>query len=218
MSKFIFVSDFDNTFTNKDFYKVIMDKYMTSNHKKELLDQWKKRNVTNFEFLRIVFAAMDKSEEQLLDEIMGIEINHHAVEFMNKIISKGWDVVILSGGADYYIHKVLNHFNINKGIQVIANKGIYKDGHIELIADVNSLFYSQGDGIDKLKVVKTLKKDHQLLCFAGDSAPDFQAAMAADITFAKDRLQTLLQDASADFIKIDNFAQIDWELTKRGLI
>ena len=51
MENFVFVSDFDNTLTHKDFYKIILDKYMKESGKK-LFDEWKKTKKINNSELR----------------------------------------------------------------------------------------------------------------------------------------------------------------------
>ena len=57
MNKFAFVSDFDGTLTKKDFYHIIIDKYLQDKGWK-FYDEWKKTKKINVEFLNKIFAKI----------------------------------------------------------------------------------------------------------------------------------------------------------------
>ena len=77
MKRFAFVSDFDGTLTERDFYHIIIDKY----HKdwgRSFYEEWKKTNKINVDFLNKIFGAMNRSENEIWEEIMHIPFDKNA--------------------------------------------------------------------------------------------------------------------------------------------
>ena len=216
MNKFAFVSDFDGTLTKKDFYQVIIDKYLKS-WGQDFYKNWKSTKKINTEFLNIIFGALDKSEEEILEDIKQIPLDDHAVAFINKIKSNGGDFYILSAGTSYYIDKLLLNRKV-EGVKVISMKGIYKNRGIEIQPDKASKYYSEVFGLDKQKVVKELKQSYEKVFFAGDSEPDFEGAKAADVIFAKSELNKLLTISKINFIPFENFSEIEQYMIGKGWI
>jgi len=102
MKKFAFVSDFDGTLSSKDFYHIIIEKYMGDEGKK-LYNEWKKTKKINVEFLNIVFGSTNLSEKEIYEEIVQIPLDRYAKDFINKIKENNGDFYIVSAGTSYYI-------------------------------------------------------------------------------------------------------------------
>ena len=216
MKKFAFVSDFDGTLTDKDFYWIIIDKYLKESGK-ELYRQWKEKKMPDVEFLGAVFESINRTEPEILDDILSIPFDKYAKEFIEKIKKAGGDFIILSAGTSYYIEILLQHEKID-GITIISNKGIYKNRGVFMLPDKASPYYSEIYGVDKALVVKELKNKYEEIFYAGDSAPDFKASLLADTVFAKSKLQDMLKEEGHPFIGFNNFSQVENYLTKIGVI
>jgi 2-hydroxy-3-keto-5-methylthiopentenyl-1-phosphate phosphatase len=54
--------------------------------------------------------------------------------------------------------------------------------------------------------------------FAGDSEPDSHPAAFADLTFAKDALQDMLEDKGVPYKSVEEFTEIEEYLINKGLI
>jgi 2-hydroxy-3-keto-5-methylthiopentenyl-1-phosphate phosphatase len=214
LKKLAFVSDFDGTLTQRDFYHIVIDKYFKDWGRKFYTD-WKSTKKINTEFLNKIFGALDKSEEDIFDEIGLIPLDEHAEDFINRIKSIGGDFYILSAGTSYYIDILLSQRKI-EGVQVISMKGIYKNRGIEILPDKNSPYFSEVFGLDKRKVVEELKKNYEKVFFAGDSEPDLEAAKGADIAFAKSELRELLAKGNMEFVTFENYKEIDEYLVREG--
>ena len=214
MKKFAFVSDFDGTLTQKDFYHIVIDKYLAG-WGREFYEDWKKSKKINTEFLNKIFGSLGKTEEEIYEEISKIPLDEHAVDFIEKVKSNGGSFYILSAGTSYYIDILLSQREI-KDVPVISMKGIYREGGIEIHPDKNSPYFSEVFGLDKRKVVEELKKTYEMVFFAGDSEPDLEAAKAADVAFAKSDLQDLLRKENVAFVPIENYTQIDKYMMERG--
>ncbi|MCX8130961.1 MAG: MtnX-like HAD-IB family phosphatase [Clostridia bacterium] len=213
MKRFAFVSDFDGTLTSKDFYHIVIEKYL-GDKGRELYFNWKKTRKINVEFLNKIFGSTDLSERDLLEEILKIPIDDNAAGFMRKVKDAGGDFYIVSAGTSYYINILLNHLQI-KDAHVISMNGVYKNGGIEIVPDPSSDHYSEVFGLDKRKVVEGLRKDYGYIFFAGDSEPDLGAAKAADTVYARGELSELLAREGIPFIPFTDFYQIEKDLVEK---
>jgi 2,3-diketo-5-methylthio-1-phosphopentane phosphatase len=216
MKEFVFISDFDGTLTDSDFYKIVMDRFPESKGKENFSD-WKEGKISVFDFLNIVFSTTNRSEEEIFKLILEIPFDRYAKGFIESVKKSGGDFIILSAGTGYYIEKYLKHSGLDD-VPVISNKGVYKDGGIHMIADTESPYYSKDHGIGKHLAVEYYKKQYKKVYYAGDSEPDLKAALKADVVFAKDHLQKLLTSLKHPFIAVDNFNQIGNYLKEMGVI
>lgn len=205
--RFVFISDFDGTLTDKDFYKIIIDKYLGEEGKK-LYNAWRKNEYKDKDFLHKIYSSINRSEEEILKDILEIQWDENANRVIKRIKDSGGEFVILSAGTSYYIDRLLKDKNLSD-IKVYSNPGEYKDRGIHLKIDKNSPYFSEVYGIDKGKVVKELKSKYGFVYYAGDSAPDIVPCKLADICFAKDKLQDMLKEEGVKFIPINNYADVE---------
>ncbi|WLR43389.1 MtnX-like HAD-IB family phosphatase [Bacillus carboniphilus] len=213
MKKWAFVSDFDGTISKKDFYWVVIEKYFPEG--KELFHEWKDGKLQDIDFLTTVFRSIGQEEEQIIEDILQIPIDEKVPAFVREVQKHGGDFYILSAGTDYYIHHILKKYNL-ENVKVFSNEGYYDAKNIHMKIDKNHEFYSPRYGIDKSKVISMLKKDYQQVFFAGDSEPDSHPAKVADVTFAKDALQTILQEQEVNYVPVSSFENIQDHLQKQG--
>lgn len=206
MKDFVFVSDFDGTLTEKDFYKMMSEKYLKE-ESKHLYEAWRRKEIKDVEYLSFVFNNIGRSEEDIFEDIMNISLDEGAKEFIKKIKEANGDFIIVSAGTSYYIDKVLTKHNI-EGIEVYSNKGTYKNKGIYFELDKADEFYSDIYGIDKLLVVEKLKKSYKKVFYAGDSGPDLKPALISDVVFAKGDLAELLKKENKEFIEFKNFSEV----------
>lgn len=216
MKKFAFVSDFDGTLTDRDFYHIVMDKYL-KDWAWDYYHQWRKTKKINVEFLNKIFGSMDRSEDEILEDILNLPLDPYAIDFIKRIENCGGDFYILSAGTSYYIKKLLAHCNI-RNVTVISMEGVYKDRGIQILPDSNSEFYSDMWGVDKAKVILTLKQKYSKVYFSGDSEPDVGAANAADCAFARNDLKELLSEKNIPFIPFIKFNEVEKYMLQQGWI
>jgi 2-hydroxy-3-keto-5-methylthiopentenyl-1-phosphate phosphatase len=216
MRNWLFISDFDGTLTHKDFYEIMMDKYL-SQKGRELEARWKRGELTVFQFLSAVFASVDRSQADIDEDIRYIPIDEYATEFIQRVKSSGGDFLILSAGTRYYIERLMTHLRI-EGTMLISNPGVYRERGIQMTADIESPYYSPVYGIDKAKVVADFKQRYDKVYFAGDSEPDLRAAIEADMAFAKPGLQKLLAKSDHAFVPINCVREIADYLDDQGML
>lgn len=215
MKKWAFVSDFDGTISKEDFYWMIIYKYFPEGH--ELYRNWKKGELRDVEFLGIVFASIKQSEEQLIDFIHSIEIDEYVPAFIKTVQENGGDFIVLSAGANYYIDHLLEKYEVEQ-VDVYANESFFHNDHIRLNIDKSRWHYSERYGIDKSKVIQKLKENYETVYFIGDSEPDSHPAEYADKTFAKGKLQQLLDEREIPYKPVDTFKEVEECLIEQGMI
>jgi 2,3-diketo-5-methylthio-1-phosphopentane phosphatase len=217
LKEFIFISDFDGTMSERDFYHIIMDKYL-GEWGKELHASWRRNEMEDVELLSTVFKSMNRTEEEIREDILSIKLDEYIPAFIEHIKLAGGDFLILSAGTKYYIECLLTFKGI-QGIEIISNDGRYENKGVTLIPpDTQHPFYSRRHGIDKAKVVQSLKPKYKKIYYAGNSNPDVNAALLADIAFAKGKLITLLQAKAAEHVPFKCFFQVEEFLKNRELI
>ncbi|WML50693.1 MtnX-like HAD-IB family phosphatase [Neobacillus sp. PS3-34] len=215
MKKWAFVSDFDGTISNKDFYWIIIDKYFPQG--KDLFNRWKAGEIMDITFLQTVFSSIHQDEEQILDDILSIPIDEYVPDFIKTVQTNGGDFYILSAGTDYYIYHILKKYGI-KNVKVFSNEGFFKEKNVHMKLDAYSPHYSERYGIDKSKVVQELKEEYEQVHFIGDSEPDSYPALFADVTFAKNGLQEMLTEKRIPYIAVNDFHEVETYLVKEGII
>jgi 2-hydroxy-3-keto-5-methylthiopentenyl-1-phosphate phosphatase len=216
MKDWIFISDFDGTLTHKDFYWMVIDKYMPEKGR-ELYRRWKQGEMTDAVFLGEVFAAMDRSEEEIDQDIAEIPVDDGMEELIRRVEAAGGDFLILSAGTGYYIQKVLAARALER-IRFISNPGFYENRGIRMRPDPSTPYYSPRYGVDKEKVVLACKDQYRRLYYAGDSGPDLKAAMRADLAFAKNGLQKLLDQENHPYLPFSQLSEVIGYLRERGVI
>jgi len=214
MKKFAFVSDFDGTLTDRDFYHIVMDKYL-KDWAPGYYSEWIKTKKIDVEFLNKIFGAMDRNEVEILEDILELPLDPYAMDFIKKVETCGGDFFILSAGTSYYIEKLLGHYNI-KNVTVISMEGVYKNRGLQILPDSSSEFYSDKWGVDKEKVILLLKQKYEKVFFAGDSEPDMGAAKVADYAFARNKLQELLRLADIPFMPFNKYNEIEEYMIQQG--
>ncbi|MDZ5473871.1 MtnX-like HAD-IB family phosphatase [Bacillus sp. 31A1R] len=215
MKKWAFVSDFDGTISDEDFYWIVINKYFSDG--KELFRKWKEAEILDIDFLSQVFTSIHQEENQIIEDILSIPIDQYVPTFINHVQKSNGDFYILSAGTDYYINHIINKFNISN-VKVISNEGFYHEKNIHLKIDPNHKHYSQRYGIDKSKVIQDLKKEYEIVHFIGDSEPDSHPAQYADLTFAKSALQSLLLEKDIPFVAVNNFKEVEQYLIQHGMM
>ncbi|SDY99161.1 Haloacid Dehalogenase superfamily, subfamily IB, phosphoserine phosphatase-like/2,3-diketo-5-methylthio-1-phosphopentane phosphatase [Evansella caseinilytica] len=216
MKNWAFVSDFDGTISKQDFYWLVIEKYFPEG--RELFRQWKAAEMKDIEFLAAVFASIHQEESQIIEDIHSLPIDEYVPAFIQHVQQQGGDFYILSAGTDYYIHHIIEKYQL-RNVKVFSNEGYFheKNVHMKLV-DKEHWYYSERYGIDKAKVIKQLKREYENVFYAGDSEPDSHPAVHADTTFAKDALRQILTEKGVPFVSFDSFKEIEAYLQEAGVM
>lgn len=194
MKKFAFVSDFDGTLTERDFYHILIDRYI-GKEGREFYREWKKTEKINVPFLNRIFAWSGLSEEALREEIYRLPFDPYGKKLIDEVEEQGGDFYIVSAGTSYYIDIFLKHLGLDH-VKVISMPASYIDGRLVIQPDPQNPYFSTEFGLDKQKVMETLRREHgyDFMYFSGDSEPDYRAALYADVSFTKGELTELIRE------------------------
>ncbi|MCH4886617.1 2,3-diketo-5-methylthio-1-phosphopentane phosphatase [Acidaminobacter sp. JC074] len=203
--KRLFVSDFDGTATALDFYKIVLN--MIGQEGWDYVTDYRKTGKVDYHFLNKIFGWHKLSNEEYDALIDTIELDKTLKDFLAYLEEVGVDFKFVSAGFDKYIDDILEKEGY-KGVEVMTNPGSFEEGIMKMSPDKNSPFYHDLFGIDKGKVMQHLKKDADKVYFAGDTEPDFTAALEADVVFAKGELIPMLEKHNKPYIKFDKYIEI----------
>jgi 2,3-diketo-5-methylthio-1-phosphopentane phosphatase len=206
MKEFIFISDYDNTITKKDFYWILLDDYIGEKGK-AFYKEWKKDKLIGTEFLNQVFTWHKFSKEEHDEALSKVEMDRDLEKVVNWVDENEGEFYILSAGFRYYIDHVLKAQGLEH-LKVLTNEGSFENGIFKMEPDQSSPWYSEVYGIDKGLVAQYYKKQCKTLYFVGDSEPDFHAAKHADIVFAKEELARIMEVEGMEYIPYTCFLDI----------
>lgn len=214
---FLFISDFDGTITKRDFYLIMIEKYLSWDYEKKVLARCKSGEITSFDYLNEIMGVVNQTEEQIQKDIDEIEIDEYVVSVMTKIIAAGGDFIVVSAGNSYYVEPSVKRL-LGNDVAVYANNGYYKNGGLIMDRENKHPHFCNKFGIDKKKIVDKYKEQYETVIFAGDSSPDYRAGVASHIRFAKGLMKKYYDRDGVDYCSYDTFADIDAELMERGVI
>lgn len=210
-------TDFDGTIIKQDFFWHIIDKVL-SEEDIEPWDDYKEGRITHFEGLNRIFKKIRIPAKTLHKLIFEISLEDCFLDTIKLCIKNNIKIYIISAGADYYIKLILEELGIKDSIEIIANKSAYsqEQGLIMTKMNESSEFYSANYGVNKVGVIKYLKKHYDKVIFAGDGTPDFEAAKYADIVFARGALLKLCKENNIKADRLDSYCNV-FEYIKNNL-
>jgi len=187
----------------------MIEKYLDRDFYQRQYGIWQAKKITDLQFLNSVFNNINQSEQTIRDDIISIPIDRTVIDFIEWFLAEKGDFFIVSAGCGYYIDILLEHYGLKNKAGLFANPGYFKRGNIYM-QHYQGEFHSSVYGIDKGRIVDSLKKKYSKAYFAGDSRPDLQAALNADRAFAraKTQLAEMLEEQKAEFLEFTDFEQI----------
>lgn len=211
----VLVTDFDGTMTRHDFYRLTVEELLPP----DTPDYWaeyRTGEITHFEALRRYFAAIRKTETEVLAAVDRMALDPDVPAAVDSLRRAGWQVVVTSAGCEWYIRRLLAAAGV--GIEVHANPGRFVEGRgllMEMPAD--SPFLSRTLGVDKARVVRWHLDQGRMVAFAGDGFPDAEAArlVPGELRFARADLADVLSREGLPFRPFEAWSEIARSLLRR---
>jgi 2,3-diketo-5-methylthio-1-phosphopentane phosphatase len=205
----VLVTDFDGTITGIDFFVYVVQNYLEDLDLQPWRD-YKAGKARHFEALCQIFSKVHISEKQMHEDILLIPFDQGFIETVKFCKKHDIKVYITSAGADFYIKKLLESYNILNDVTIFSNESYYnsKEGLQMIKRKPGDLFFSDVFGIDKSKVIDALKNDRTYVIFAGDGDSDHEPAMHADKIFARKTLLEFCQDKDIAHTELREYTQI----------
>ncbi|MDR2153138.1 MAG: MtnX-like HAD-IB family phosphatase [Helicobacteraceae bacterium] len=210
MNKWAFLSDFDGTISDDDFFYYTAEAFFDDN----ALKPWREYlagEKSHFDALKEMFASLRLPQDEFDRFIAGVRIDPRIENVFAICRDKQIPIYIASAGCDYYIKRLIGDLIDKFQITLLSNRGEYAQtsGLTMIAPEKNDPFYDPLVGVSKYKLAQTLKNKGYKLIFAGDGAPDFESAQISDIVFAKKILLQKRQEANLPSRKFESFADIE---------
>jgi 2,3-diketo-5-methylthio-1-phosphopentane phosphatase len=212
----VLISDFDGTMTRHDFYKLAIEKLLPA----DTPDHWvgyRSGVITHFEALRRYFAAIRKTEEEVLAAVREMELDAGLRDTVETLRDAGWNVIVTSAGCEWYIRRLLADAGVN--VMVHANPGRYVEGGgLIMEMPIGSPYLSESLGVDKTAVVRQNVASGRRVAFAGDGFPDVEPArlVPGNRRFARGDLADVLQKERLEFQRFESWSEIVRKLLQEG--
>lgn len=184
--KTAFVSDFDGTITDDDFFAYATQAFFDD----KALEPWrrfKSGEQTHFSALKEMFAKIRVPQEELDNFMRKIPVDKGFIEAAQICKEKGIPLYICSAGCDYYIDFLIGDILRKYNITLVTNHGEYspKQGLMMYKPEQDSPYFDGNTGISKAAIVQKLHREGYEVIYAGDGLPDYEAAWNADVVFAR---------------------------------
>jgi len=212
----VLISDFDGTMTRHDFYKLAIEQLLPQ----DTPDYWadyRTGAITHFEALRRYFAAIRKTEAEVLAVVEQMELDPELPAAVVTLAASGWKVIVTSAGCDWYIRRLLARAGVH--VEVHANPGRFETGR-GLLMEMprGSPYLSTSLGVDKAAVVRAHLARGGQVAFAGDGFPDAESArlVSPDLRFARGDLANVLRQEGLEFHSFQAWSEITHMLLSSG--
>ena len=209
----IFVSDYDGTITDKDFYLLLAERYAHADTP-DYFVQYRDGRISHFEAMAAYFA-LAPTEEQRLEELLAASQVDPDLGASAKLLRRsGWELWVVSAGSSWYIERVLRRAGV--AATVYSNPGRLENGRGLVLEklDPSSPYHSPSVGVDKSAVVRHALQIADTVAFAGDGPPDLQPALLVGpgLRFARGILADELRARGEAFQPFSRWSEIAREL------
>lgn len=208
--KTAFISDFDGTISDDDFFTYIKKTYFDES----ALKPWREylaQHKTHFNALNEMFQELRGVPEADLKKMMDkIKIDKDFEKTIRLCSEKNIPVYICSAGCDYYINYLIGDLIEKYNITLITNRGTYneKTGLSMHAPETDSPYYDEKVGISKASIVNKLHGEGYKVIFAGDGPPDFEPAKLSEVVFAKKMLLERCRNAGLQTQDFSDYSDI----------
>jgi 2-hydroxy-3-keto-5-methylthiopentenyl-1-phosphate phosphatase len=209
----IFISDYDGTITDKDFYSLLAERYIPADTP-DYFGQYREGRMTHFDAMAAYFAFAPTEEKKLERLLEASQADPDLGASAARLQRAGWELVVVSAGSSWYVERVLSQAGVTATIY--SNPGRIENGRGLVLEklDPSSPYHSASVGVDKSAVVRQALSVTQKVAFAGDGPPDLQPALLVrpELRFARGFLADALRQRREAFRPFSRWSEIVREL------
>lgn len=203
----IFICDFDGTITKKDTINDFLERFADKKWL-EVEDDWVAGRVPTCEAMRLQFGMIKNMSRETFDKFFDtVEIDEYFEKFYELCKEKGYKVVIVSDGFEYFIRRVLDKYGIS-GIDVYSNHFEFNDGNFIMEFPHKNENCKRGAGTCKCSFIAKFRELYNKIIYIGDGASDFCPASKADFLFAKKKLLEYCKENNIPYVKYSDFNEV----------
>jgi 2-hydroxy-3-keto-5-methylthiopentenyl-1-phosphate phosphatase len=205
----VFVTDFDGTLTAVDFFDVVLEHVPTDT----MPDYWGDcvaGRLTHVAALNGIFQHAPRDLATIEGWLPETRLDPQTPQGLRALRAAGWDIVVVSAGSEWYIHRILA--DVRDLVHIIANPGGFSEeqGLWMTWPDRDLPWHDPHFGVDKAKIVRQLLDAGKTVAFAGDGRPDLAAIRQppAPLRFARGWLSDTLTAEGLDHHPFERWSEI----------
>jgi len=197
--------DFDGTVTEEDTSFFLLDAFAQGDWRR-LLREYKEHRISVGEFNTKAFAMVGADEPTLLEALEGkIKVRAGFHELVNYCRRRGFRLVIVSNGLDFYIEATLKGLGL-KNIEVHAAQASFRLEGMK-VQYVGPDGKRLEDGVKEAYTKSFLKLGYRVI-YVGNGDSDFAPAKYAHHVFATGELLAYCRDNDLNYKPFENFIDV----------
>jgi 2-hydroxy-3-keto-5-methylthiopentenyl-1-phosphate phosphatase len=197
--------DFDGTVTEEDTSFFLLDAFAQGDWRR-LLREYKEHKISVGEFNTKAFAMVEADKPMLLGALQGkVKVRAGFHELVNYCRRKGFRLVIVSNGLDFYIEATLKDLGL-KNIEVHAAQASFHPEGME-VQYVGPDGKRLEDGVKEAYTKSFLKLGYRVI-YVGNGDSDFAPAKYAHHVFATGELLAYCREKNLNYKPFDNFIDV----------
>jgi len=196
--------DFDNTLTEGDVLDQIIERFSPDERWRDWEHEWAEGRLPARECLRLQIENLRVSRETLFDYLSAVRVDPAFSDILGWAAARDVEVSIVSDSFAPLIRNILENNGIAP-LPVFANELAFDGARLRPsfpFADPRCMRSANAKARHLLPY-----RGHRIV-FAGDGHSDLDAALAADVVFAKDTLARELESRSVAFRPFDTLAPV----------
>jgi 2-hydroxy-3-keto-5-methylthiopentenyl-1-phosphate phosphatase len=196
--------DFDNTLTQGDVLDVVIEAFSPNDAWRTWEREWDSGRLSARECLQRQVENLRVSRAALFDFLSAVRIDATFATIVDWSRLWGFSLAIVSDSFEPLIHRILENNGIH-GVPVYANRLDFSGNRL-----IPRFPYADPGCANSAnaKARHLLPFREHCVVFAGDGRTDLDAALAADVVFAKDRLAAELGSLGVPFQRFDTLAPV----------
>jgi len=197
--------DFDGTVTEEDTSFFLLDAFAQGDWRR-LLREYKEHKMSVGEFNTKAFAMVEADKPTLLEALKGkVKVRAGFHELVNYCLKKGFRLVIVSNGLDFYIKAVLQDLGL-ENIEVHAAQAFfYPEGmKVQYVGPDGKRLE---DGVKEAYTKSFLKLGYRVI-YVGNGDSDVAPAKYAHHVFATGELLAYCRENNLNYKPFENFVDV----------
>jgi 2-hydroxy-3-keto-5-methylthiopentenyl-1-phosphate phosphatase len=197
--------DFDGTVTEEDASFFLLDAFAQGDWRR-LLREYKEHKISVGEFNTKAFAMVKDDKPKLLEELKDkVKVRAGLHELVNYCLRKGFRLVIVSNGLDFYIKAVLKDLGLD-GIEVHAAQASFHPEGMK-VQYVGPDGKRLEDDFKEAYIKSFLKLGYRVI-YVGNGDSDFAPAKYAHYVFATGELLAYCKENNLNYKPFEDFIDI----------
>jgi len=197
--------DFDGTITEKDASFFLLDAFAQGDWRR-LLQEYKEHKISVGEFNTKAFTMVKADKTTLLKALKDkIKVRAGFNELVNYCLRKGFRLVIVSNGLDFYINAILKDMGLENVEWHAAKTACHPEGmKVQYIGPDGKRLE---DGFKEAYIESFLKLGYRVI-YAGNGDSDIAPARYAHYVFATGDLLTYCRGKNLDYKPFKSFIDV----------